>query len=516
MFEIAKAMMLIQIPVIISIFVMGIQAVSIITEYKASFQLILAGWFINLIHICFSLFSESITIPVLAIEALSIMADLFSVYCFYMAAAVYFNENKTFSNTRNSIIAFLFIGAGIFKIYTIGSPIYIFSILNAGNLVVALCNFYALTKLTNFFNDLTNSYPGSKILYIGTLIYSIAQLFDLFGYETGLIYPAIKYINEAGFVIGFMCKFLILIGFLIFTIQTVKLSSTLEATLEAANTYGENMRTILGRTFHEVNPPLLDIENSLSILSSDTPKEDGIFFNKKVGNEINKIEHALYRAQSILAASVKIYSSEEARVTEFIDHNNSDLPFQIEEKRDTYNLNTLIEIAILNFKSKMLADYGPNQYENNHVKFHKQYGKHCDFHCNSVQMVQIFYNLFKNSFEAIEGHNRTCNIHIKTKIEKTISEKHNEIDEFPEIKSYRKIRVEIKDDGPGIDKEILPRIFELGFSTKNNKDIIKGYGLDIVKTFTESNNGIVEVESSSITEGNNKTGTTFIFQFELN
>jgi signal transduction histidine kinase len=76
--------------------------------------------------------------------------------------------------------------------------------------------------------------------------------------------------------------------------------------------------------------------------------------------------------------------------------------------------------------------------------------------------------------------------------------------------------VEIRDDGPGIDKEILPRIFELGFSTKDTKDMIKGYGLDIVKTFTESNNGTVEVESSNITEGNNKPGTTFIFQFEVN
>jgi signal transduction histidine kinase len=515
MFEIARVMMLIQIPIIISIFVMGLQAISIITEHKSSFKLILAGWFGNLLYICFRYNSGSYTEPVIVIEAFSIMADLFSAYCFYLAAAIYFNEKLPFSHIRNSIIAAIFIGAGTFKLYTVESPINVLSILNLGNLFTALCDFFALLVLTLLFNDLTKRYPGSKILLIGTLIYSIVQLFDLFTYNMELDYLAIKYVNDIGFVLGFICKFLILIGFSILTVQTVKLSSKLEATLEAANTYGENMRTILGRTFHEVNPPLLDIENSLSILSSDTLREDGIFYNKRAGKEIDKIEQALNRAKSILSASVKIYLSEEARVTEFIDH-SSDLPFQIEEKRDTYNLNTLIEIAIINFKSKILAEYGTNNFENNHVKFHKQYGKHCNLYCNSVQIVQIYYNLFKNSLEAISGHDRTCNIYIKTKIEKTNPEKHNKTDAPSDFTSSRRIRVEIRDDGPGIDKEILPRIFELGFSTKDTKDMIKGYGLDIVKTFTESNNGTVEVESSNITEGNNKPGTTFIFQFEVN
>jgi signal transduction histidine kinase len=250
------------------------------------------------------------------------------------------------------------------------------------------------------------------------------------------------------------------------------------------------------------------------LLSSDTLREDGIIYNKRTAKEIENIEQALFRTKTILAASVKIYLSEESRFTHV--YHPSELPFQIEEQRDVHNLNTLIEVAIINFKSKILTEHELNHFENNRIKFHTQYGANCNLNCNSVQMVQIFYNLFKNSLEAIHGLDRICNIHVKTKIEKVKVEKKIEADDPNNHTYLKEIRVEIKDDGPGIDPGILPRIFELGFSTKEGKEAIKGYGLDIVKTFTESNNGTVEVFSNNVAEGNTILGTTFIFQFEIN
>lgn len=514
MFEIARVMMLIQIPVIISIFVMGLQAVSLIAEHKVSFKLILAGWFGNLLYICLKFNAGSYAGSVFVMEALSTMADLISAYCFYLASAVFFRERESFSYVKNSIVAAIFIGAGIFKINTIGTPVYVFGVMNVGNLLTVLCDFYALLQLALLFNELTKKYPSSKILFIGALIYSLVQLLDLFSYDFGFNTPVLKYVNDAGFVLGFICKFLILLGFSVLTIQTVKYSSKLETLLEVSNGYGEKMRTILGRTFHEVNPPLLDIENSLSVLSSDTLREDGIVYNKRTAKEIENIEQALFRTKTILAASVKIYLSEESKFTH-ADH-ASELPFQIEERRDVHNLNTLIEVAIINFKSKILTEHALNHFENNRIKFYTQYGANCNLNCNSVQMVQIFYNLFKNSLEAIHGLDRTCNVHVKTKIEKVKVEKNVEAADSKDHTFLKKIRVEVKDDGPGIEPEILPRIFELGFSTKANKETIKGYGLDIVKTFTESNNGTVEVFSNNVVESNNITGTTFIFQFEIN
>jgi signal transduction histidine kinase len=514
MLEIARFMMLIQMPVIISIIVMGLQAVSLIAEHKLSFRFILAGWFGNLLYICLKFSAGSYIGPVIAIEALSTMADLVSAYCFYLAGAVFFKDKESFGQIKNSLVAAVFIGAGIFKVNTIGSPVYIFGVMNVGNLLTVLCDFYALLILARLFNELTKEYPSSKILFIGALIYSLVQLLDLFSYDFGFNTPVVKYVNDAGFVLGFICKFLILFGFSVLTVQTVKHSSRLEAELETSTKNEKRMRAILGRTFHEVNPPLLAIENSLSTLSSDTLREDGIIYNKKTAREIEIIEQALFRTKTILAASVKIYLSEESRLTQ--DDNYSELPFQIEEKRDVNNLNTLIEVAVINFKSKLLTEHASNDFENNRIKFHTQYGANCNLYCSSVQMVQIFYNLFKNSLEAISGQERICNIHIKTKLEKIRVEKNEEPDSPADSTWLKRIHVEVRDDGPGIDREILPKIFELGFSTKDTKETIKGYGLDIVKTFTESNKGKVEVLSNNSTEDITKSGVTFIFQFEVN
>ena len=53
------------------------------------------------------------------------------------------------------------------------------------------------------------------------------------------------------------------------------------------------------------------------------------------------------------------------------------------------------------------------------------------------------------------------------------------------------IIVRISDTGDGIDPEILPRVFERGFSGKGGK----GYGLSISKTIVEAHGGSIEIDS---------------------
>lgn len=56
--------------------------------------------------------------------------------------------------------------------------------------------------------------------------------------------------------------------------------------------------------------------------------------------------------------------------------------------------------------------------------------------------------------------------------------------------------IKIQNNGPKIDECILEKIFDEGFTTKDNKDKDNGFGLAIVKELVEKNNGSISVYSS--------------------
>ncbi len=69
------------------------------------------------------------------------------------------------------------------------------------------------------------------------------------------------------------------------------------------------------------------------------------------------------------------------------------------------------------------------------------------------------------------------------------------------ISSYYKdenVIIEVENDGEMIPEENLEKIFQSGFTTKNNNDKGHGYGLSIVKELIESYQGKIFVESSEI------------------
>jgi two-component system sensor histidine kinase YcbA len=78
--------------------------------------------------------------------------------------------------------------------------------------------------------------------------------------------------------------------------------------------------------------------------------------------------------------------------------------------------------------------------------------------------------------------------------------------------SEKTLLLKVSDDGTGIDKEVLPYIFNIGFSTKFNEDtgtMSTGIGLCHVKNLLEDLGGIIEVKSG-INEG-----TKFIVSIPL-
>ena len=73
-----------------------------------------------------------------------------------------------------------------------------------------------------------------------------------------------------------------------------------------------------------------------------------------------------------------------------------------------------------------------------------------------------------------------------------------------EVTTYYAIRsviVQIKNNGPKIDECIIDKIFDTGFTTKENQNKENGFGLSITKEIIERNNGSISVKSNdSFTE----------------
>ena len=100
-------------------------------------------------------------------------------------------------------------------------------------------------------------------------------------------------------------------------------------------------------------------------------------------------------------------------------------------------------------------------------------------HANSGDLVQVWLNLIKNACESLKNGEVK---HPKIKI-KTWEDEHSWF-------------VEVCDNGPGIPREILPRIFQPNVTTKvDGLSFGLGLGLSILKKIVEGYHGNVSVSS---------------------
>lgn len=98
-----------------------------------------------------------------------------------------------------------------------------------------------------------------------------------------------------------------------------------------------------------------------------------------------------------------------------------------------------------------------------------------DANITELDLQRIISNIVRNSIEAINGKGLLM------------------------IKSYYSLNhviISIQNNGPEIEKHMIDRIFEEGFSTKDNKNGDNGFGLYIVKEIIEKYNGTISVNSS--------------------
>ena len=110
------------------------------------------------------------------------------------------------------------------------------------------------------------------------------------------------------------------------------------------------------------------------------------------------------------------------------------------------------------------------------------------FQFDKLQISRCFNNLFKNAIEAVE---KIPNPSIEVKIQ-----------------NNKNILIEIKDNGVGIDDNMISKIFEPYFTTKSKGT---GLGLSIVKRIVEDHGGKIKIEKNK-----NMAGTTSLILFENN
>ena len=100
--------------------------------------------------------------------------------------------------------------------------------------------------------------------------------------------------------------------------------------------------------------------------------------------------------------------------------------------------------------------------------------------CNQTCFYQIFFNILNNASKSIHQHGI-----IDVKITKS---------HMPQKNDTPSIKIRISDNGCGMDKETIDRIFDPFFSTKDISEGT-GLGLTIVKTLVDQHDGDIKVKS---------------------
>lgn len=98
--------------------------------------------------------------------------------------------------------------------------------------------------------------------------------------------------------------------------------------------------------------------------------------------------------------------------------------------------------------------------------------------CRSTEISQVLLNLLNNSFDAIVGNQEKW------------------VDIAAELQAPNHIKISVTDSGSGISDELVHRIFDPFFSTKEKK-YGTGLGLSISKGLIDRHQGSIEVDSSS-------------------
>lgn len=110
-------------------------------------------------------------------------------------------------------------------------------------------------------------------------------------------------------------------------------------------------------------------------------------------------------------------------------------------------------------------------------------------HADATQLHQILMNLGTNAYHAIGDESGIIEISIGN-----FEVEERQVLDFSEIDPGKYIRLKVKDNGCGMDRSTLSRIFDPYFTTKD-KGVGTGMGLSVVHGIVKSHAGFINVES---------------------
>ena len=205
---------------------------------------------------------------------------------------------------------------------------------------------------------------------------------------------------------------------------------------------------------HEINTPVGAIKCNIELskhLIDDLATEINQMDVQAAKNMIAKLD-------SVIAVSMKSCNRIEQVVKSLRNFARQD-----DDRSQKIDVHILLEntLVILNNKIK------------DKIEIVKEYGKIPQIECFPGQLSQVLMNVIQNAIESIEQ----CGILI-IKTESV----------------QNRVKIKIKDNGRGIEKEKMDKLFDLSFTTKGSR-IKTGLGLAAAYRIIENHNGSIDVET---------------------
>jgi len=231
-----------------------------------------------------------------------------------------------------------------------------------------------------------------------------------------------------------------------------------------------SLGTLLSGVAHELNNPLSNISSSCQILVEEIHDTD-LEYKREL---LSQIDEQTDRARNIVRSLLE-FSREKVF------------------KKELLHLKSLFEETIRFVKGQIPAN----------IAITLDIPDKIPIYADKQRIQQAFLNLIKNAIDAMGD---TGDIKIKASRHSAIDKAGEEAEIYNYLKYHGKCTLEedtvdimIKDNGPGIPREILSKIFDPFFTTK---DVGKGSGLGlfIVHEIIEEHDGCIAVDSK-VNEG---------------
>jgi hypothetical protein len=148
----------------------------------------------------------------------------------------------------------------------------------------------------------------------------------------------------------------------------------------------------------------------------------------------------------------------------------------------TYLKNPILEKSLVNLPEILdsCLDFFDARLKRKNVTVIKEYPNETFVSCDSILIKEVFNNLILNAIEAFNKDDNRLTIHV--------------------YKSSKDVRIDLTDNGCGIPKDVLPRIIDPHFSTKDRNNNF-GLGLTYCFRIIKEHNGFFDVVETEVNKG---------------